>query len=149
MEVKRVPEGERILMKDFPLMPGDIVVATLECVDCGEELPMLGEVKSVFSRNPDPGVTIELKTKEDLILHLGGEHNNVKLSRYDSMWAHILFVTPCCLVFKTTDIYTYNLVAELKNNNLAKIGPELFFANFQNFVLQAGKHYQLSLYKKT
>src|SRR3989338_3052464 len=135
MEVKRVPEGERILMKDFPLMPGDIVVATLECVDCGEELPMLGEVKSVFSRNPDPGVTIELKTKEDLIRHLGGEHNNVKLSRYDSMWAHMFFVMPCCFAYKITDVYTYDIVEDLGRNHLAKLDPGLFFANFQNYVL--------------
>src|SRR3989344_7814075 len=109
MDEKRVPEDKRILMKDFPLSPGDVVVAALECRECDEEVSALGNVKSVFSRNPDPGITIELKTKEDLMRHLGGEHNNVKLSRYDSMWAHMFFVMPCCFAYKITDVYTYDI----------------------------------------
>lgn len=142
MSRKTVPETERILMKNFPLMPRDLVVATLECADCDEKLPCIGEVQSVFSRNPDPGVTVELKTKEDFAAHIGGEHNLVKLSRYDSMWANILFSLPCCMEFITSDIYTYDLVGELKNNSLARIGPELFFTNFRNFILLARKYYQ-------
>ena len=142
MDEKRVPEDKRILMKDFPLSPGDVVVAALECRECDEEVSALGNVKSVFSRNPDPGITIELKTKEDLMRHLGGEHNNVKLSRYDSMWAHILFVMPCCLSYETTDVYTYDLVEDLGRNHLARLDSGLLFANFQNFVLQVRRHYK-------
>lgn len=130
--VKLVPEEERILMRDFPASPGDWAVMQL---DCGSvELPCLGEVISVGSRNPDPGVATKLKTKEEFETHVGGVHGSVRLSRYYSMWAEIKFIKPHCKDAVVKKFFTYELLGALKKNEIALIPPEDHFVNLENFL---------------
>ena len=129
---KRVPEEERIWMGDFPLKPEDWVVMTLECD--GEEYPSLGRVLAVGSRNPDPGVAIELKTPEEFDQHTGGAHSGVKLSRYDSMWAEVEFCKPHCEDTVVKTFFTYQLKEMLEKNELSIVPARDHFVNMKNFV---------------
>ena len=128
---KLVPEEKRILMGDFPLKPRDWVVMTLECG--GKEYPCLGRVLVVGSRNPDPGVAIELTTPEELEAHTGGAHSVVKLSRHDSMWADIEFLKPNCGDSVVKTFFTYELKEMLEKNEIAYIPPLDHFVNMKNF----------------
>lgn len=129
---KRVHAEERILMRDFPLRPGDWVVMRLEC--CGNDYPCLGEVIAVGSRNPDPGVAIELKTPEEFEAHIGGAHGGVRLSRLDSMWAEIKFIKPHCEDAVVKKFFTYDLVEKMGKNKISFVPPEDRFINMENFL---------------
>lgn len=123
---------KRILMRDFPLRPGDWVVMRLECG--GEEYPCLGAVIAIGSRNPDPGIAIELKTPEEFEAHIGGAHGGVRLSRLDSMWAEIQFIKPRCEDAVVKKFFTYDLVEKMKKNEISFVPPEYHFINMENFV---------------
>jgi|SRR3989338_4315606 len=118
-----MPENERILMGEFPLKPGDIVVMMLDPADIkyavvGEK-PWLGYVSEVFLRNPDPGVTTVARTKKELDALTGGIHSPVRLKYFDTMWARVVFAVPGGSVSK--EFHTYELVDMIKKNELAVI----------------------------
>jgi hypothetical protein len=127
MGESKLPEEKRIWMKDFPLVPGDVVIMEIE----GKT--RLGRVVEVYSRNPDPGQTISLKSKVDFEEHVGAMHESVRLSRYTSMWAVIVFVVRTDLVTKY--FHTYELTEMLENNSLAKIDPEKVFDQYLNIAI--------------
>lgn len=129
-----VAEDKRIAMGEFPLKPGDIVVMTLNHIQ-EDERPWLGKVMEVYSRNPDPGYTIALRTKEEFEEHTGGIHSPVRLSRDDSMWALIIFATPEGPVANI--FHTYELTEMIKNNELKKVESEDFFSNHLNILLHS------------
>lgn len=119
-----VPENERILMGEFPLKPGNIVLMMLDRADIKNlavesERPWLGHVSEVFLRNPDPGVTVGARTEKELEELTGGIHSNVRLRYSDTMWARIVFAVPGGSVSR--EFHTYELVEMLKNNELAVI----------------------------
>lgn len=132
--IYKVPEESRIFMRDFPLAPGDLVVMSLSHLT-EDEKPRIGKVFGVFSRNPDPGVTVMLATKEDFEAHTGGVHGSIKLSYYDSMWALIVFATPDGVIAKTFP--TYELVQAMEENVISKISPEIFFDNHLNVLMHS------------
>lgn len=133
-----VPEEKRILMGDFPLKPGDWVIMPLDCR--GREYPCIGRVLAVGSRNPDPGVSIELKTPEEFDEHTGGAHSVVKLSRYDSMWADIEFLMPHCEDSVIQTFFTYQLKDMLEKNEIAYVPAPDHFVNIKNFLRYARKN---------
>lgn len=132
----KVAEEKRIPMKDFPLKPGDLVIMPLNHI-VEDERPFIGKCFTIYSRNPDPGVTISIATKEDFDAHVGGIHASVKLSYEDSMWALIVFAThegPVSKVF-----HTYELVDMLEHNEIAVLGEDAngFFDNHFNILLHS------------
>lgn len=119
-----IPENERILMGEFPLKPGDIVLIMLDRADIKNlavegDKSWLGHVSEVFLRNPDPGVTVAARTPQELDELTGGIHSNVHLRYSDTMWARIVFAVPGESVSK--EFHTYELVEMFKNNELAVI----------------------------
>ncbi|KKS39020.1 MAG: hypothetical protein UV01_C0001G0096 [Parcubacteria group bacterium GW2011_GWA2_42_14] len=107
-----VSESERILMNEFPVKPGNMVLITLDPIDIkhavDEGKPWLGYVTEVFLRNHDPGVTVAIRTPEEFNELTGGVHSPVRLKCSDTMWARIVFAVPGGSVSK--EFHTYELV---------------------------------------
>lgn len=129
-----MPEDKRIPMREFPLKPGDFVIKRFGPMVSGQDAPWLGRVRTVYSRNPDPGVTIALNSIEEFNELVGGIHEKVKLKYDDTMWAEVVFPVPA----ETPVIeimHTYEIVEMLSKNEIAIIDPENFWEQYQNILL--------------
>lgn len=128
------PEEERIPMRDFPLKPGDFVIKRFSPMVSGQDAPWLGRVRTVYSRNPDPGVTIALHSKEEFDELTGGIHESVRLKYEDTMWAEVVFPIPGENPIIEM-LHTYEIVEMLSKNELARIDPEDIWNQYQNIML--------------
>ena len=129
-----VPEDKRIPMRDFPLMPGDFVIKRFGPMVSGEDAPWLGRVRTVYSRNPDPGVTIALGSKEEFDELVRGVHESVRLRYNDTMWAEIVFPIPGENPLIEM-LHTYEITEMMGKNELTKIDPEDLWDQYQNIIL--------------
>lgn len=122
-------------MRDFPAPPDELFLMPLG-EETGNVVPCLGKVVLVLSRNPDPGVTVGITTREDFETHVGGAHSEIKLTIEDSMRAVVLFAKANGT--ETKIFTTYELEGLLASRSLARLGPDTqgIFEIILNFLLQ-------------
>ena len=100
----------------------------------GQDAPWLGKVRTVYSRNPDPGVTVALNSESEFNELVGGIHESVRLKYDDTMWAEIVFPIPGENPIIEM-LHTYEIVEMLFKNELARVGQENVWDQYQNIIL--------------